>query len=114
MKDLLTRLSAALSHNEKTMQGAAVPLIGERQLYGQDGEKFGPGEEHLGWSYSVSDMKIFRKGVKWNEERLRPIHKALIECVHQLRAYKCEDGPCQCGDCAALSALEAALREGGS
>ncbi len=78
MKDLLTRLSAALEFDE-TRWHPHDQIPAERE-----------------------------------NARLRPIHKALIECVHQLRAYKCEDGPCQCGDCAALTALEAALREGGT
>ncbi len=84
--DLLTRLSAALEF-----------------------------DDNLSWQEEDDLDELDRacnRGQYLESERLRPIHKALIECVHQLRAYKCEDGPCQCGDCAALTALEAALREG--
>ncbi len=87
--DLLTRLSAALEFDKQAVLDAIVPAHS--------------------W-----DAECFFQGARWESDQLRPIHKALIECVHQLRAYKCEDGPCQCGDCAALTALEAALREGGT
>ncbi len=80
-EDLLTRLSAALEFDKQAVLDAIVPAHS--------------------W-----DAECFFQGARWQSERLRPIHKALIEIVRAV--HNCQPG---CGY-KGVEALEAALREG--
>ncbi len=68
---------------EKAIKEEAPQIIGTRRKYGQDGEPFGPGEEHLGWSYSSHDLKVFRKGANWAHKRAEA---KLNECADKYLA----------------------------
>lgn len=104
---LRDRLLEKLAWDERQMQAEAVPLIGTKAKYGQDGEPFGPGDERLGWSYSPSDMKLFRKGYQCRDARNRALVLALVGCVealeknNQMTMWKAR--------AEALAAVEAAL-----
>jgi hypothetical protein len=83
MTKLKERILKLAKINEELMVSEASMLIGTRYP-SQDGEPWGPHQDHLGWAYLPSDMKLFLKGAQWRQDKLLPIITDLLECVSTL------------------------------